>query len=632
MNEEKLSQLLKQALQAHRQGQFEAALAIYHQVLENTPEHSMLYAEAQNFLGALKLQLGEYEQALTHLKRATELGPAQSSYWNNLGLAYHHLAQWPEAVQALKRALQRKNHYPEAQLNLAHVLRFSQDFETALQHYLRALQQGAAAVPCMYYIATLLDEMGRLCEACMYYQKILSLDNYHADSWESLAANALNRGEIEQALQCYHNASQLKPDSAVLYSGYLFTTTLSSQVSAEARAERLHTWNERFAEPLAQQSQALKLVDFDPERRLRVGYLCSHFSGHSSSHISRALFGFSNPQNIEIFAYNAASEEKGYDPFFKEKSQHWRDVATLSDFELANLFREDALDILVDLNGHTRGHRLLAMAQRCAPIQVTGLCFLASSGQKNMDVILADRYIMPPERAAQCWEQVHFLDSLFCWFPPNFDLEPGSLPELKNGYITFGSGNRWFKHTPEVLALWQQILVALPNSRLVIKTPELDDPTMCQMIQERFQAQGVAPERLILRGRTDKLGHFQNYQDIDIALDPFPYDGGITTLDTLWMGVPVIAMNAGQRSAVTILNQLHMPEFLAQDASEYLNLALKLAADRESRAALRQNLRSRLEQSLICQPQVYTAGVESLYRRLWRDWVEEQKDTEIRGV
>lgn len=615
-NQNTLEQWLHQGLQAHQQGQWERAATCYSEALKLDAEH----AETHHLMGALSLQLGHFAEAVQALEKATQKAPAQAQYWNNLGLAYQYSQALDSAREAFQKALQQRPRYPEARLNLAQLERQLEQHEAALKLYQQALQQGAPRVPTLYFMGTLLDEMGRLCEAAFCFQEILNLDNHHADTWESLATNALNRGDIEQSLQAYRTALLFKPDSAVLYSAYVFASAAAA-ISPAQQAEILQGWDSRFAQPQAQASPALPVRDRDPERRLRVGYVGAHFSGHSSAHISRALFEFSDSQNIEIFAYNNAKPENPYDPFFREHSHHWRDVHALSDPELAELLRQDGLDLAVDLNGHTRDHRLLALAQRCAPLQIAGLCFSGSTGQSNMDVLLSDPHIMPPERAQAYGEKVLYLDSLLCWYAPDFDLEPGPLPEMATGQITFGSGNRWFKHTPEVLRLWSDILKAVPESRLLLKSPELDDPLLCQWVHERFAAWDIASERVIFQGRTDQYAHFKNYQQIDIALDPFPYDGGMTSIDTLWMGVPVISMATGQRAGVSILNQVGLTAYLAQSESEYIHKAVSLAQDREQRQHLRHSLRERLLQSKICDLPAYTQKVEDIYRELWREWV-----------
>ncbi|MEE8535198.1 MAG: hypothetical protein V3S45_04070, partial [Kiloniellales bacterium] len=308
----------------------------------------------------------------------------------------------------------------------------------------------------------------------------------------------------------------------------------------------------------------------------------------------------------------------------RRHTRHWRSIIGLSDEAAAKLVRDDAIDILVDLSGHTRNHRLGLFASKPAPLQASWLGYFATTGLEAMDYILADRHVVPPGEEPLYSEKVLRLpDSYLCFSPPAFDIPVGPLPATASGGITFGCFNSLAKLTPEVVRLWAEILKAVPESRLLLKTRFLDRAQARDRYARLFAEQGVEEARLIFEGTSPRQALLERYDSVDIALDPFPFNGGTTSAEALWMGVPVVALGADRfagRVGESILTTVGLSRLVARGEADYRALAVELASDLDALSKLRGELRGRLLASPLCDGPAFTRGLESAYRNIWHDW------------
>jgi predicted O-linked N-acetylglucosamine transferase (SPINDLY family) len=290
---------------------------------------------------------------------------------------------------------------------------------------------------------------------------------------------------------------------------------------------------------------------------------------------------------------------------------------------VASLIQQDQIDILVDLSGFTEGNRLLVFARKPAPIQITAWGYIGGTGMKAMDVFFADEVVVPPEERALYAEEVRYLPSVVCYYP--FEPFPpvNALPALMGRGLTFGSFNRLAKITEASFRVWAEVLLAVPHSRMVLKTPELDQLSEQERIRDRFVAYGVAPERVVLLGRTSWAEHVAAFNQVDIGLDPFPHGGGVTALEGLMMGVPVVTLKwptiPGRLSAA-ILTPLGLTDWIADSPEAYVRIAVEKSRDLMALSVLRKQLRGRMTSSLIGDPKAYARAVESEYRLLWQEW------------
>lgn len=296
----------------------------------------------------------------------------------------------------------------------------------------------------------------------------------------------------------------------------------------------------------------------------------------------------------------------------------------MSDADLAAQIRADGIDILVDLSGHTAGNRLTVFGRKPAPVQAAWLGYFNTTGVGAIDYVLMDAATVP--EGGERWfteEVVRLPEGRFCYAPPDYAPPVAPLPARARGHVTFGSFNNMAKVTPAVIELWAAVLQAVPGARLILKWKSLADAAECDRLRQAFAAHAIAPERLELRGPTPHREMLTEYGDVDIALDPFPFCGGLTSCEALWMGVPIVTLPGSRpvsRQTLGFLNQLDASELAAPSAARYVAIAAELAGDLDRLATLRADLRARMAGSSLCDGARFTRGLEAAYRTMWRRW------------
>lgn len=616
------------------------------------PDHP----EVLYLLGLTRLQAGRVREAIGPLEEAARLAPGRADVRNALGSALRRDGRIPAAIAALQQALALQPAFADAHYNLGNALKDAGRYADAERHYRAALAREPHFADAQYGLGLALRALGRTGEAIAAYQEAIRLKPGHADVHISLGSAFFDRGQTHRARQAYEAALAIEPDNATAL-GNLGNalTTMGRLEEGIAKVERavaldpgnaaMHSnlifhchyspaygpldllslarqWNDRHARPLAAKRKPHR-NDPDPDRRLRVGYVSGDFRVHPVGWFMTPVFAAHDPSAVELFAYSASAYADDLTRRLQASAGHWREVAGLSDSDLAARVRDDRIDILVDLAGHTARHRLLAFAEKPAPVQVTAVV-PGTSGVEAIDYFLSDRFETPPGSEAHFSETVIRLpDGFHCYGPPPYAPAVAPLPAGANGAITFGCFNNLAKVTPQVVALWAKVLAAVPGSRLLLKTKALDDPDAQAWYRELAAAAGIAPHRLLLAGGAPHAELLAAYGTVDITLDPFPYSGGLTTLESLWMGVPVVTLSGetfAGRHSTSHLSNIGLPELIAATPEEYVAIAAGLADDRDRLAALRATLRDRLRASPICDARRYTRHLEAAYRQLWREW------------
>jgi protein O-GlcNAc transferase len=358
--------------------------------------------------------------------------------------------------------------------------------------------------------------------------------------------------------------------------------------------------------------------DRSPDRPLRIGYVAPYFRNHVVGHNLLPLFRRHDRSRFEIYCYSDTRSPDDVTALFRQFANVWRDTTKLSDADLAAQVSQDRIDVLVDLVMHLEGVRLGMFARKPAPIQVTWMAYPGSTGLTRMDYRFTDPVLDPPDQTDHLYsEQSVRLESFWCFESPANSPAVRPPPMEKNGYVTFGCLNNFGKVNDAVLDLWREILAAVPDSRLVLLAPK---GKVTGGVREKL---GVAPARLIGLPRESRHKYFNYYHRIDLALDPFPYTGHSTTLDGLWMGVPVVTLS-GQtvvaRGSLSILSNVGLPELAVKNKADYVALAVALARDPDRLRELRSGMRARLERSVLMDAGRFTQQAESAYRAIWRKW------------
>lgn len=545
-------------------------------------------ADLLNLWGSLLRDQGEWEAARQTFERALNLEPASAVVHHNLGNLCWHLADGAGALFHLFKACEIQ---PE-----------SRYFES---RFFQLLKQLLHADKCMW----------------LYDWAFSGPLQTSPSPLLAFMRGSLHRllGQPEQALPFHQQAAAACPDNSDFYTGLQSLALFLPELTDEQRFSPFLKWGK--AQEAAIQPLCSRVTDPDPERRLRVGYISGDLNLHSLSCLLLGLFQAHQSQDFFWVIYANTVQEDEFTRRFRQAVQLWRNIAPLSDTEVADQIQADQIDILVDLSGHTLGHRLQVFAHKPAPIQISGLGFGWTSGLSRMDYLFSDAWIVPPERVACYSETILSLPGLFHWTPPYtlVGLPLQALPCLESDRLLLGSGNEGMKLNETLLETWAEILKQLPQAQLALKFRGLEDPLWAAHLQARFARWGIGPERLVLQGKTAHQEHVAWYGQLDLALDPFPYNGGVSTLETLWMGVPVIALAAGTRAGVSILNTLGHPELLAESPAEYIAKAVALAQDRLRLFDYRQTLRQTLLDSPICNSQAYAREIEMAYRRVWQN-------------
>jgi len=648
-----LAEAMGAAVAAHQANQFDRAELIYRAVLKVYPDH----AEAQSLLGAALYQQGRVQEAVSWVESAVRLSPDQAACWSNLAMVYAAAGQGEAAAAALHRAvgmapdqaglhynlgitLSDLGRYDEAaaalqyaialdpRLALAHrrlgnVWEHQLRWQEAAECYRRVLALDPNQVDTLRDLGSTLHSLGRLDEAEQVLEQAIALAPGRAEIVSRLAALQQAEGRIDEALASHRRAVEIEPATPWVRSCYLMGLQYRTGITPEELAAEHAEWNRRHAAPLGSLWPPHS-VDRSPQRPLRLGFVSIDFGFHTVGVILiRTLEGL-REQPCEIFCYSDKSSPDPFTQRFVQVAHAWRPIAGLSDEALAEQIRADRIDVLFELGGHTPRNRLMALARKPAPIQVTWLGYVGTTGLDAIDYLVADAQQVPPGEERHYRERILRLPGDYATFEP-FALAPavGPLPAESTGRVTFGSLNNPSKLNPEVVALWSRILGRVPGSRLLLRYRGLEG-SIRQRLVERFAAHGVEPERLELLGGGSNLEMYAQYNAIDVGLDPFPYSGGLTTIEALWMGVPVVTLPGrtfAGRHSLAHLTAVGLSETVARDAEHYVELAVELAEDRARLAGLRAGLRQRVAESPLCDGRQAAAHLMQLLRQAWVAWL-----------
>jgi len=612
-----VQQIFDLALQHHQAGRLQEAENLYGQILAQQPEH----ADAMHLLGVLALQAGRNDIAVDLIRQAIAHQPSNPEALVNLGNALKAKGQLDEAIAAYRQAITLRPNFPEAHNNLGIALKREGKTEEAIVAYRQAIALRPSYAEVFYNLAIALREGGQLDDAIAAGRQTVALNPGRPEALTNLANALRDIGQLDEAIAAYRRAIALRAGCAEAQSGLLLTLHYHPDLGAGVIAQEHRNWNQQISEPSKVFIQP-HANDHNPERRLRIGYVSPDFREHPVARFLLPLLANHDHHSVEVFAYSQVRVPDEMTGRFRKHTDAWRSLLGLSDVQAAEQIRRDQIDILVDLAGHTADHRLFTFARKPAPVQVTYLGYPDTTGLGTMDYRLTDSYADPPGQTELYHsEQLIRLDPCaWCFGAPTGP----PLPQRCAGPITFGCFNNAAKVTLPMLDLWSQILLAVPESRLLLKSAGLGSATLRQEVQQRLNNRGIASERLELRGpESDYSAHLALYGRMDIALDTFPYHGTTTTCEALWMAVPVLSLAGSthvSRVGVSLLNNVGLPELVAGTPQEYVRLAANLANDLPRLRQLHSTLRGRMEQSPLMNAKRLVRSIEDAYRGTWRRW------------
>ncbi|MFZ0425577.1 MAG: tetratricopeptide repeat protein [Xanthobacteraceae bacterium] len=675
----------RRAVSAMQAGQNDVAERLFRSVLRQNPDHvgasnvfSMLlarlsrYDEAERHIRhAIKLNaksdasfynyglilkaLNRPREALEQLSRAAQINPSVPETWNNRGTILNDLGRHREAIADYDRAIAANANYADAFFNKGNALAALKSFAEALAAYDRALTIKASLEGAWLGRGNALSALQRFGEALEAYDRAIALKPDLAKAWHARAsvlikidrredalADAERALEIEpgfaeawhvrgyalfemnrlaEALAAFDKALAIKPDLADAISDRIFALDFADDAGFEEHQRARSYWWQKVGSAVARRPLTHHRNARDADRKIRIAYISADFRNHSAARSFRPLMLNHDKNQFEITCYTSSHFRDDVTADFQRAADRWREVVDLSDEEVTALVQDDQIDILVEMSGHSAGHRLGVFARKPAPVQVT----LGSTGTglPTIDYAFADAVICPPAIRHLYAEKVFDIASLMTIEPLPSELQPSSLPALANGFATFGVFNRVSKISDENVELWAHILTAVPRSKLLIKHVALDEASVRMRQLERFARYGIPPQRIELIGKTSREEHLAAFNKVDISLDPFPHNGGISTLESLQMGVPVVAKlgnSAPSRLGGALLLGLGLNDWVAESNEDYAAIAVKFATQLGPLEALRRQLPAKLLASPLGDAVLYARAIEAAYRSIWREY------------
>ena len=678
---------IEDALAAHHAGRLEEAEKIYQAIVDSNSRHfdalhllgvvriaQGRYEEAvttisralrQNHrsfdahynLGNALSALGRHKEAITNYRRALGINSQHPMAHNNLGITMQAIGRFDDAAASYCRTLTLNPNYAPAHYNMGNVLMLLKRHKEAVESYRRAVEIKPDYAEAHHNLGAALHALDRCSEAILSVHQALMIQPDFSEAWcslggmmlrlerygdahtafrQSLAIEPMSKawaglgyaqmrmGNGPDSVQSFRNALEMDPTNIEVHSYYIYSLDFIPEPGfAEHQAERKR-WYECHGRQFASAIKPHK-NDRTPDRKLRIGYVSADFNHHSPSLAFGPVMRHHDRSQFELFLYSGVLIEGKETQFFREMATAWCDTHDLSDDALAQRIRDDGIDILVDLAGQSFGNRLLVLARKPAPVQVTAWGYATGTGVPTIDYLFADPVSVPENARPHFAEVIYDLPCILGHVVPDYAPDVGPLPYADGAPVTFGCLNRLNKITAGVVRVWGRLLREVPESRLLLKDAQLSDPNECRRMIEAFGAEGIAEDRLILMSRTPHFEHLAAFGRVDIALDPFPTTGGISTLEAMWMGVPVVAMlgnSIPSRVGAAIVSAAGLSDWVAANEDEYVAIAKRFAADPAALAKLRATLRPSLATSPLGDSVQYCRAVEDAYRTMWRRWCQ----------
>jgi predicted O-linked N-acetylglucosamine transferase (SPINDLY family) len=550
-------------------------------------------------------------------------------------------------------ALQQKSLFPEALLNLGNALSETGQIDEAIGAYRKAIQLRHDQVEAHNSLGAALTRIRRYDDAVKCYETVMRLQPNHADAYTNLSLALKHMGKDDQAIEAARTAVQLNdrsteahnnlgfalydvgrldealaelrraievdPTSKNAHSSYLYCLHFDPRQAPESILAAHRQWAQTIAERFVAQIRE-HTNNRSPDRKIKIAYISPDFREHPVGVFMMPILQHHNRDQFEVTCYSDTINHDNRTALLRAHADQWFDTAGHTDDQLTALIREHQIDILVDLALHTGGNRMLVFARKPAPVQITYLAYPGTSGLKTIDYRITDHFLDPEPRPYYTEQSLHLPRCYWC-----YELNPHApavspLPAKSAGAVTFGSLNNLCKNSTAALDTWAKILQRLPNSKLLMHAPPGGSR---QRILDHFNKYDLAPDRIEFTARVPYDEYLATYKRIDIALDAIPYNGGTTTCDALYMGVPVVSLAgklAVHRAGASLLGNLGLSEMVADSPDRYIDIAVALANDLPKLTALRNTLRQRMLSSPIAQAAAIASDLEELYRKAWRTW------------
>ena len=572
-------------------------------------------------LGLACRSQGRHHESVDAFRRAVELQPAHHGAWANLGNVLVEVGEYAESVDCSRRALSIQPKLPAAENNLGNAMLKLGRLEESIAAYQRALAMNPGEIETEYNLGIALEHSGRLSEAEDCQRGVLDRDPGHARAANNLGVILKLQGRLAEADELFEQAGRLSPDGTAAGANRLSTILCREGVSpdeilSEHRQVAMALWGE--LDPPRPSSPSIGSDRFP----LRIGFVSPDFGQHPVGRFLLGGFEALDRKRVEAVCFSDRIQVDAYTDRFRSAAADWLDIRGRTDAVVADWIRDAKIDVLVDLAGHTGRHRLGVFARRPAPLQLTWIGYPSTTGLSAIDGLVADDVLVPPGAEGAFCERIVRLDGGHVSFLPPVDA-PAVVARPDSKEIVFGSFNKLDKTTPEVLSTWAEILVRQRNSRLVLRSRGLDDPGVSKRVVDLLGEAGVDPSRIECHGWVNHSELLAGYGEIDVGLDTFPFSGGLTTCEALWMGVPVVTwarVRMCGRQTASFLTRVGLEELVSSSRENYVSTVLSLAGDGDRRGRLRSELRERVASGPLGDGHRLAREFTSAIEHAWREW------------
>ncbi|MBF0379964.1 MAG: tetratricopeptide repeat protein [Magnetococcales bacterium] len=612
-------QILQSAIAAHTSGDLDAAIKFYNMVLAIDKKNTSALC---NMAVALQQQK-KLDKAVATYKKALAIKPDLVEAHSNLGNALVELGRVEEGAVSYKQAISINPAFASAHNNLGKVRLDQNRLNDAVLCYQKAIELKPTMAEAHCNLGTVYNKQGVFDSAVSSFKKAISIKPDYPEAYSGLGDVLQEQGKYEQAVASYNKALDFKPDYTSAHSNMIFCIDMFSDIATDLFQTERERFNRLHAEPLRKFWPTFN-NSVDSNKVLRIGYVNADFKHHSASHIFGPVLLNHDRDKFAIYCYAGNSVEDDMTEQYKKIATNWVSTVNMDDATLAAQIHRDKIDVLVDTAGHTKGNRLMVFARKPAPIQITAWGYPHGTAMAAMDYLFADPIFIPADERHKYREQIIDLSCVIHLNPYTDYPDVTEPPVLQNGYITFGAFNRLEKYNSEVYSLWAELLLLLPEAKLLIKSLKLESEERKKDIEDYFNKCGIDKNRLIIMGRTSHQEHLRLHNNLDIMLDPFPHNGGMTTLESVRMGVPVLTCEKLTRcpTSASILHVMGMDEWRAEYKADYLEKGVAFAKDIQKLKTLREQMRRRFDESVLGNGKLYAGEIEAIYRKLWQKWLK----------
>lgn len=602
-------------------GDQNAAIAAFREAVRLNPN----FADAHQHLGNILREMGRHEEALPHFARAIELNPNHAKAFLRAGLSLMELKRFKEAGPALERAVAIDPSLVEAHFGLGQAyLAIGRD-DLAAVAWEKTLELLPDAAGARINLADIRTRQGRLTDAVNLLRGAIADAPQLGAGYNNLGNVLMDQGKLDEGIEVYREGLRRNPDDSTLHSNLLFMLNHHPAYDRARLFEEHLEWSRQHADHLIPASPAFT-NSREPNRVLRIGYVSPDFRATSAAFFVRPLLRNHDRTKFFIKCYNDARMQDTVTEQLKNVAHEWQDTLPLTHEQFAEQVRRDRIDILIDLAVHAGWHRLLAFARRPAPVQMTYLGYPNTTGLRAIDYRITDVHIDPPGLSEKFHAEklLRLPETYFCYEPPPSP-DVGPLPAARNGFITFGSFNRLEKLSDPAIELWSRVLREIPDARLLMQTQGLADEPTREVVLEKFSGRGIARERFDLHGWSSTRDYLAQMNNVDLALDTFPFTGGTTTLHLMWMGVPTVTLawdSPVGRMGVSLMRNIELPELIAESTDEFVDKTIALARNVPRLEQLRRTMRDRMRASPLMDAKRFVKNLEDLYRTAWKEWCD----------